>query len=66
MEINIHLKNLAMIKLKFLKRKNPNDLSAPEKYYAAVISEGSINLKRLAEKIAYQSTLTPGDCYNVL
>ena len=55
-----------MIKLKFFKRKNPNDLSAPEKYYAAAISEGSIDLKRLAEKIAYQSTLTPGDCYNVL
>jgi len=55
-----------MIQLKFLKRKNPNDLSAPEKYYAAAISEGSIDLKRLAEKIAYQSTLTPGDCYNVL
>lgn len=55
-----------MIKLKFLKRKNPNDLTAPEKYYAAAISEGSIDLKRLAEKIAYQSTLTPGDCYNVL
>jgi len=55
-----------MIKLKFLKRRNPNDLTAPEKYYAAAISEGSIDLKRLAEKIAYQSTLTPGDCYNVL
>ena len=55
-----------MIQLKILKRKNPNDLSAPEKYYAAAISEGSIDLKRLAEKIAYQSTLTPGDCYNVL
>ena len=66
MEIIIHLNILAMIKLKFLKRKNPNDLTAPEKYYAAAVSEGSINLNRLAEKIAYQSTLTPGDCYNVL
>jgi len=55
-----------MINLKFFKRKNPRDLNAPEKFYAGVVSDGSIDMKKLAERIAYQSTLTPGDCYNVL
>lgn len=62
----INLNHKIMISLKFLKRKNPNDLSAPEKFYAAVINNGSIDMNKLAERIAYQSTLTPGDCYNVL
>ena len=64
--IFIHLNHKIMISLKFFKRKNPRDISAPEKFYAGVIYNGSIDMKTLAERIAYQSTLTPGDCYNVL
>ena len=55
-----------MIKLKFLKRKNPRDLTAPEKYYAAAVTDGSTDLKELAEMVASQSTVSPADCYAVL
>ena len=47
-------------------RKNPQDLTAPEKYYAAAISNGETDMESLAEMIAYQSTLTDTDCYAVL
>ena len=49
-----------------MKKKNPGDVNAPEKFYASTISMGSVDLRKMAEKISYQSTLTPGDCYNVL
>jgi len=55
-----------MLKLKEVKRRDPRDPASQEKYYLTTISQGSIDLKRMAERIAYQSTLTPGDCYNVL
>ena len=54
------------VKFKVLPRKNPQDINAPEKYYAAAIGDGSIDLDRLAEKIAYQCTLTEVDCHAVL
>ena len=54
------------IKYKILPRKNPQDISAPEKFYAAAIGDGEIDLDRLAEKIAYQCTLTEVDCHAVL
>lgn len=54
------------IKFKVLQRKNPQDLLAPEKYYAAAIGDGEIDLDALAEKIAYQCTLTEVDCHAVL
>jgi predicted histone-like DNA-binding protein len=55
-----------MLKVKSVKRKDPRDQASIEKFYLTTISQGSSNLKQLAEKISYQSTLTPGDCYNVL
>jgi predicted histone-like DNA-binding protein len=55
-----------MVKVKSVKRKDPRDQASIEKFYLTTISQGSSNLKQLAEKISYQSTLTPGDCYNVL
>jgi predicted histone-like DNA-binding protein len=54
------------VKFKILPRKNPQDASAPEKFYAAAIGDGEIDLDRLAEKIAYQCTLTEVDCHAVL
>lgn len=54
------------IKFKILQRKNPRDISAPEKYYAAAIADGDVNLDRLAELISYQCTVTETDCYAVL
>ena len=55
-----------MIKLKFLKRKNPRDLNAPEKYYAAAVTAGSTDLNELADMVASQSTVSKADCYAVL
>jgi predicted histone-like DNA-binding protein len=54
------------VKFKVLPRKNPQDINAPEKFYAAAIGDGAIDLDRLAEKIAYQCTLTEVDCHAVL
>lgn len=54
------------IKFKTQSRKNPQDMTAPEKFYAAAISNGETDMESLAEMIAYQSTLTDTDCYAVL
>ena len=54
------------IKYKVLPRKNPQDISAPEKFYAAAIADGNVDLDRLAELISYQCTVTETDCYAVL
>lgn len=62
--INTYI-NMA-IKFQVLPRKNPQDMSAPEKFYAAALGDGEIDLDRLAEKIAYQCTLTEVDCHAVL
>ncbi len=54
------------VKYKVLPRKNPQDIVAPEKFYAAAISNGETDMEALAEMISYQSTLTDTDCYAVL
>jgi predicted histone-like DNA-binding protein len=54
------------IKFKVLPRKNPQDILAPEKYYAAAIGDGETDLETLAEMISYQCTVTESDCYAVL
>lgn len=54
------------IKFKTLPRKNPQDMGAPEKFYAASVANGETDMESLAEMIAYQSTLTDTDCYAVL
>lgn len=54
------------IKFKSQSRRNPQDLTAPEKFYAAAIGNGETDMESLAEMIAYQSTLTDTDCYAVL
>lgn len=59
------IKNMA-IKFKVLPRKNPQDLLAPEKFYAAAIADGDVDLDKLAELISYQCTVTASDCYAVL
>ena len=55
-----------MLKVKTVKRKDPRDQASIEKFYLTSARQGSTDLKLLAERIAYQSTLTPGDCFNVL
>lgn len=54
------------IKFKTLQRKNPRDLSAPQKYYAAVTADGSVDFDTLAEMISEQSALSETDCLAVL
>lgn len=54
------------IKYHVLPRKNPQDALAPEKFYAAAIADGNVDLDRLAELISYQCTVTAPDCYAVL
>jgi predicted histone-like DNA-binding protein len=51
---------------KVLPKKNPQDLLAPEKYYATAIADGIVDLDLLAELIADQCTVTEADCYAVL
>ena len=54
------------VKYKVLPRKNPQDIVAPEKFYAAAIADGETDLDKLAEQISYQCTVTESDCYAVL
>ena len=54
------------IKFKTLPRINPQDMEAPQKYYASSIGNGETDMEALAEMIAYQSTLTETDCFAVL
>jgi predicted histone-like DNA-binding protein len=54
------------VKFKVVSRKNPQDIAAPEKFYATAIADGEIDLERLAELIAYQCTVTEADCFAVL
>ncbi|MFY9243184.1 MAG: HU family DNA-binding protein [Polaribacter sp.] len=51
---------------KTLPRKNPQDLAAPEKFYAAVVANGSVDFEMLAEIISEQCTVTETDCLAVL
>lgn len=54
------------IKFKILPRRNPQDITAPRKFYAAAVADGSADLDRLAALISYQCTVTESDCYAVL
>jgi len=54
------------VKFKVMPRKNPQDITAPDKFYAAAAANGVTDLEALAEMIAYQSTLTDTDCFAAL
>ena len=54
------------IKYQVLPRKNPQDITAPEKFYAAAVADGSVELDRRGELVWYQCTVTETDCYAVL
>ena len=53
-------------KLQILQRKNPQDLTAPARYYVQNISTGKCDLDRLSYLIANQSTVRESDCLAVL
>lgn len=54
------------VKIKAVPRKNPQDMAAPEKFYAKAIADGEIDLDHLAQLISDQNTVTEADCYAVL
>jgi len=55
-----------MIQFKLIPKRNPQNNTAPEKFYATAIARGEVDFEFLAEQIAYETTLTETDCYAVL
>lgn len=54
------------VKFKAVARRNPQDLTAPQKFYAKAIADGEVDLDTLAQMISDQNTVTEADCYAVL
>lgn len=54
------------VKFRVVSRKNPQDITAPEKFYASAIGDGETDLDTLAKAISIQCTVTAADCYAVL
>ena len=54
------------VKFTIVKRKNPRDLSAPEKFYANIIGDGKTTLNDLAKYASETSTVSKGDILAVL
>ena len=55
-----------MIVIKAIERRNPQDLTAVNKFYAKAISQGVIDFERLAYLVSNQCTVRESDCYAVL
>lgn len=55
-----------MIQLKPVQRPNPQDKTAPHKYYMSTQSAGEITLETLSEAISEKCTLTEPDVLAVL
>lgn len=54
------------VKIKAVQRVNPQDITAPQKFYAKAVGTGKTDLKRLAKMIAMQCTVNRADCLAVL
>ena len=55
-----------MVTIKTIGRANPQDTTAPKKFYAHAISDGLVDLERLAYLVSNQCTVRESDCYAVL
>ncbi|PVW16266.1 HU family DNA-binding protein [Marixanthomonas spongiae] len=55
-----------MVVLKTVERKNPQDLTAPPKYYTQAVANGFVDLERLAYLVSNQCTVREADCLAVL
>jgi predicted histone-like DNA-binding protein len=55
-----------MLVLKKTQRKNPQDSTAPAKFYAHAIATGDVSLERLAYLVSNQCTVRESDCHAVL
>lgn len=49
-----------------VQRHNPADPEASNKFYAISVYTGTMELKELSDEVAEKSSLTRGDCYNVI
>ena len=54
------------VKLKTVQKVNPQNVEAPQKYYAQAVSTGRSDINRLARLIAMQCTVNRADCLAVL
>lgn len=54
------------IRLKTVKKRNPLNPQASDKYYVQAVKTGNVNLEWLAELISNQSTVREPDCLAVL
>lgn len=55
-----------MLNFKSVPRHNIQDPEAPNKFYAFPVYRGKVELKELSDDVADKSSLTRGDCYNVI
>jgi predicted histone-like DNA-binding protein len=54
------------VKFRSVNRVNPQDVEAPQKFYATAVGDGRTNFKRLARLISMHSTVSKADCLAVL
>ncbi len=52
--------------IKPVPRKNPQDQTAPAKYYAHVVNGEKVSIDQLARFVAKTSTMSRADCYGVM
>ena len=55
-----------MVKIIPIRKSNPQDRVADNKFYAQAVASGKTDLERLAYLVAHQSTVREGDCYAVI
>ncbi|MCY1718799.1 HU family DNA-binding protein [Prolixibacteraceae bacterium Z1-6] len=55
-----------MLKYKLIEKANPQDVTAPKKFYASHASSGRKTLKNISRDIEDKSSLSRGDISNVL
>jgi predicted histone-like DNA-binding protein len=54
------------MKFKLIEKGNPNQPTAPKKWYPSAVNAGKFTIKDFAKDIAGRSSLTRGDIENVL
>lgn len=54
------------IKLNVVQKRNPQDPTAPDKFYVQAVKTGTVDLEWLASLISNQSTVREPDCLAVL
>jgi predicted histone-like DNA-binding protein len=54
------------VKITAVGKTNPRNITDPLTYYPTAVKSGEIDLDELSEKIAYNTTATPADCYLII